>query len=210
MRPHEIHAGHGSFFARGQAPIAAALAALSMLLGGFALTARADAPWFTPPSGWQAVSHNRNVLGVWMHQGDTGFHQNIVAAAQRTPYSASQYDEAALYKLRTVLHGLTVGADAATTTCGRPAHYMSYSSVEFGQKVVYERMTTVRDGVAFVLVYTRGAEQPSLPEARNALMTLCGAQIPAQPQPQPQTPAAQPAATPPQQPPAPPSTPGSY
>jgi len=83
-------------------------------------------------------------------------------------------DEAAIPILRAQLHDFVLGADAAATSCGKPAHYMSYASVEQGHKIVYEHMTTVDNGMAFFVIYARLSTQPSLPEARGALTTLCG------------------------------------
>jgi hypothetical protein len=192
MRLHEIHARDSRLFA----PSRAAIASMAAVAIALALAAPAWAnQWFTPPGGWQAVTHPRELLGAWVHPGDTGFRQNIVAGAERTSGSAMQWDEDAIPKLEAHLHQFVLGADSATTTCGRPAHYLSYASIESGHKIIYEHMTTVVSGVAFFVIYARLATQPSLPEARAALTTLCGAQIrqaqqPVQQQPAPAPPPA--------------------
>lgn len=183
MRPHEIHARRRRIFARRFLSIAAATTALTLTFWALAPTALAVAPWFSPPVGWQAVSNPKPLLGIWVHPGDAGFHQNIAAGAERTPFSATQWDEAIVPKLRSKLHQFVLGASSDASTCGRPAHYMSYSSVERSGKIIYEHITTVVSGVAFFAIYMRAATEPSLPEARNALTTLCGAQIPPQPNP---------------------------
>lgn len=140
----------------------------------------ADAPPpFLPPAGWQSVKPQSGLLGVWVHPGDTGFQQNMVVGRQLTNLTASAFDESTIKQLRAGLHSFQLGADQYTTTCGgRPAHYMSYASTVNGNRVIYEHISTVQNGYAWFVIYARLAEQPSLPEARSALTTLCGMDAP--------------------------------
>ena len=177
MREHGIHAVDIRFFAARFSGVARTLAAVAVAIFAMVSGARADAPWFTPPYGWTSVHHPPSLLGAWVHPGDSVFHQNMVAGAERTSGSASQWDEGAVKVLRGKLHDFVLGADSETTACGKPAHYMSYSSVEGGRKIIYEHMTTVVSGVAFFVIYARASTQPSLPEARDALTTLCGTNV---------------------------------
>jgi hypothetical protein len=176
MRSWGIHARDTGFFAHWRATeiIVAGLAGLVLIAGAVA-AASADSPPFTPPAGWQAVKPEGGLLGVWVHPGDSGFQQNIVVGRQRTDLTASAFDETTIKQLRAALHGFQLGADQYTTTCGgRPAHYFSYASTMNGNRLVYEHMSTVQNGYAWFVIYARLADQPSLPEARGALTTLCG------------------------------------
>jgi len=177
MGAHEIHSADTRIAAIRPSGIAALTAACALMAIVVAQASRADTPWFTPPPGWQAVDHPPQILGAWVHPGDTAFHQSIVAGAERTAGTATQWDEAAIPKLRAQLHEFVLGADVVTTSCGKPAHYISYASVEQGHKIVYEHMTTVANGMAFFVIYARLSTQPSLPEARDSLTTLCGGDV---------------------------------
>ena len=163
----------------------------------------AQAP-FVPPAGWTAARPPQGMLGVWVHPGDTAFHQNVVLGAERTQLLAAQYDKQAIAMLSRGLNGFRLGADQDTSTCGgQPAHYISYASTINGREVLYEQMTTMVGNVEWFVIYTRLMSQPSLPEARAALTTLCGLhenQSIARPQPQEATPppAPEPEATTPQ------------
>jgi len=140
-----------------------------------AVQAFGDQAPFVPPFGWVSSKPPQGMLGVWIHPGDTSFHQNLVLGAERTKLSADQYDKMALAQLSRGLNGFRVGADESTTTCGgQPAHYISYASTINGKQVLYEQMTTMVSGVEWFVIYTRLMSQPSLPEARQALTTLCG------------------------------------
>lgn len=176
MRPNGIHAADIRIFAL-----------VAAMVGAMASGARADAPWFVPPNGWASVHHPPSLLGAWVHPGDSGFHQNMVAGAERTSGTAMQWDEGAVRLLRAKLHDFVLGAESNATSCGKPAHYLSYSSVQEGYKIIYEHMTTVVNGVAFFVIYARASTEPSLPEARDALTTLCGANL-ARPNPPPKPP----------------------
>jgi hypothetical protein len=46
-----------------------------------------------------------------------------------------------------------------------------------GARVIYEHMSTVLNGYAWFAIYTREADEPSLPEARQSLTTLCGLEV---------------------------------
>lgn len=177
--------------------LSGSIALLAVLV---AVSARGDAPPFMPPAGWIATKAPAGMLGLWVHPGDSDFHQNMVLGAERTQLSAVQFDRAALTALSRGLNGFKLGVDEETTTCGRPGHYMSYATVVNGRQVLYEQMSTVNSGVAWFVIYTRLMSQPSLPEARSALTTLCGAQL-HQSAPQP-APPAQENTLPPTQPPA--------
>jgi hypothetical protein len=169
-----------------------------------AVAARGDAPPFVPPSGWISAKPPAGMVGLWVHPGDTSFHQNMVLGAERTQLSAAQFDKAALAVLSRGLNGFKLGADEATTSCGKPAHYMSYATQVNGRQVLYEQMSVVDSGIAWFVIYTRLMSQPSLPEARSALTTLCGAEL-HQSAPQPAPPAQE--STPPPPPPAQPTQP---
>jgi hypothetical protein len=145
------------------------------LLAGAVVAASADSAPFVPPAGWQSMKPEAGVLGVWVHPGDEAFHQNMVVGRERTNLTASAFDSTTIKQLRGGLRDFQLGADQYTTTCGgRPAHYISYASTVDGNRVVYEHMSTVVDGYAWFVIYARQADQPSLPEARRALTTLCG------------------------------------
>ena len=176
MRSWGIHARETGFFARWRMPelLIAGVAGLA-LIAGAVVAASADAPPFVPPPGWQSVKPEGGLLGVWVHPGDEGFHQNLVVGRERTGLTASAFDETTVKQLRAVLKNFQLGADEYTTTCGgRPAHYLSYASTVDGNRVIYEHMSTVLNGFAWFAIYARLADQPSLPEARQALTTLCG------------------------------------
>jgi len=179
MRSRGIHARETGFFARWQIPefLVACLAGLALVVGAV-VAASADAPPFVPPAGWQQVKPEGGLLGVWVHPGDAGFRQNMVVGRERTTLTASAFDATTIKQLRTVLHDFQLGADQYTTTCGgRPAHYLSYASTVDGNRVIYEHMSTVVNGYAWFVIYSRQADQPSLPEARSALTTLCGVDL---------------------------------
>jgi len=183
MRLVEIHARERSFFARRQLPDAIiALCALILLVAAVATaivtTASADSLPFIPPPGWQPMKPQGGLLGVWVHQGDSGFRQNVVVGRERTTLTASAFDETTLKQLRGALQNFQLGSDQYTTVCGgRPAHYLSYASTVNGARVIYEHMSTIMNGYAWFAIYTREADQPSLPEARQSLTTLCGMDV---------------------------------
>jgi hypothetical protein len=176
MRSWGIHARETGFFARLRVSeiLVAGLAGLTLIVGAV-VAAWADAPPFVPPAGWQSVKPEGGLLGVWVHPGDEGFHQNMVVGRERTSLTASAFDSTTIKQLRGALHDFQLGADEFTTTCGgRPAHYISYASTVDGNRVIYEHLSTVANGYAWFVIYARQADQPSLPEARRALTTLCG------------------------------------
>lgn len=45
-----------------------------------AASAAAGSP-FQPPSGWRHVGTQTGGLGTWLHEGDTGYTQNVSAQA---------------------------------------------------------------------------------------------------------------------------------
>jgi len=179
----EIHARDRGFFARRPLPDAViegcALALLvAAVITAIVTTASAESLPFIPPSGWQPVKTQSGLLGAWVHPGDAGFHQNIVVGRERTTLTASAFDESTLKQLRGALQNFQLGADQSTTVCGgRPAHYLSYASTVNGARVIYEHMSTVLNGYAWFAIYTREADEPSLPEARESLTTLCGLDV---------------------------------
>ncbi len=139
-----------------------------------------------------------------MHSGDVGFRQNIVVGRERTQLTASAFDTQTIKQLRAALPAFMLGADQYTTTCGHPAHYISYASTnKDGQRIIYQHMTTVLNGYAWFAIYAKLNTQPSLPEARQALTTICGMEVHV-PSPAPAPPAATPT-TPPDVPTAPPT-----
>ena len=142
-----------------------------------AVAAQGDQPAFVPPAGWLASKPPAHMLGLWVHPGDVDFQQKMLLGAQRTQLSAEQFDQQALDSLRQ-LNGFRLGSDESTVTCGRPAHYMSYAATVNGREVLSEQMSTINAGVAWVVIYSRLMTQPSLPEARAALTTLCGLRPP--------------------------------
>jgi hypothetical protein len=202
MRPKWIHAPATALIACRQIAIAVVVAAALTFIGG---QVRGGPAPFVPPAGWTPITPPKGILGVWVHQGDAVFRQNIVVSVEKTSLSASAFDQHNIAQLEQSLEGFRLGADQATTTCGRSAHYLSYAGLINGHEVLYESMSTIVNGVAWFAIYSRLMTQPSLPEARQALTTLCGEQPnqnvqPAQPQPQ------QPEASPtPSPPPASPS-----
>lgn len=177
MRSWGIHARETGLIARRRLSelVIASLAGFA-LIAVAVVAASADSPPFVPPAGWQPVKPEGGLLGVWVHPGDEGFHQNLVVGRERTGLTASAFDATTVKQLRGVLHDFQLGADEYTTTCGgRPAHYLSYAStMDGGNRVIYEHMSTVLNGYAWFAIYARLANQPSLPEARQALTTLCG------------------------------------
>jgi hypothetical protein len=179
MRSVGIHARQRGFFALRWTPEAVVSAlGLAALIAVAVTTASADALPFVPPAGWQALRPQAGLLGVWVHPGDATFHQNLVVGRERTDLTASAFDASTIKQLRTALQNFQLGADQYTTVCnGRPAHYLSYASTVNGARVIYEHMSTVSNGFAWFAIYTREADEPSLPEARQALTTLCGIEI---------------------------------
>ena len=179
MRSRGIHARETGLFARRRVSeiVVAGIAGL-VLAAGAVVGALADSAPFVPPAGWQPVKPQPGLLGVWVHPGDEGFHQNMVVGRERTTLTASAFDATTIKQLRGALHDFQLGSDEFTTTCGgQPAHYMSYASTVDGNRIIYEHMSLVVNGYAWFVIYARLAEQPSLPEARRALTTLCGMDV---------------------------------
>ncbi|HME82310.1 MAG TPA: hypothetical protein VKF82_09565 [Candidatus Eremiobacteraceae bacterium] len=171
MRSTWIHALATAFIARRQ--IAAALVAAVALTVVAAQVRGSQAP-FMPPAGWTPIAPPKGILGVWVHPGDTAFRQNIVVSVEKTSLSTAAYGQHDIAQLQQSLAGFRLGADQATTTCGRSAHYLSYAGLIDGHEVLFESMSTIINGVAWSAIYSRLMTQPSLPEARQALTTLCG------------------------------------
>lgn len=175
MRSRWIHAPRTPLIAARQAALAGALVC-SLLLGALSI-ALADQVPFMPPAGWAAAQPPRGMLGVWIHSGDKQFRQNIVVGRERTALSADGYGQHTVAMLSKGLPGFQLGADEMTTTCGgRRAHYLSYSGILNGHQVLYEHMSTTAGGYGWFAIYSRLMTQPSLPEARQSLTTLCGLQ----------------------------------
>jgi hypothetical protein len=176
MRTRGIHVRELSLIARRRLATACALCFAIVGIASIATRVFGDSLPFLPPAGWQSTQPPRGMLGVWVHPGDTDFRQNVVVGREPTQLSASAYAQHAVAALAKGLPGFQLGADENTTTCGgRPAHYLSYSSVIHGHQILYEQMSTLLSGYAWFAVYTRLMTQPSLPEARQSLTTLCGA-----------------------------------
>lgn len=149
---------------------------VAIVLAGVSLAmtrAQAAPPAFSPPAGWLTGSHR----GVWMHPDNEPFHQYIGVAARRYDGSLDQFTRSGIASLRSAFSDLHVGKVQHTTVCGgHPATYLTYTATVGGRSLLYEQMATIRNGVAYLATYTRLYGQPSLPDARAALTTLCGNQ----------------------------------
>ena len=155
--------------------VARCTAMLTLATAALVMPAAAAEYAFMPPAGWELRQPPRGLLGFWVHTGDVDFRQNMIVGRERTNLSAAAYDAHQVQMLSNTLPGFILGADQPTIGCaGRPAHYLSYGSIINGRKIIYENLTTIIGGYAWFVIYTRAANQPSLPEARAALTTLCG------------------------------------
>jgi hypothetical protein len=145
---------------------------------------------FQPPFGWNRVQVTALGLGVWMHPSDVGYHQNISARAELFSGTLPAFVQLTLNGVHTRFPDVKMGGVQSATVCGsHPSTYLTYVAATDGKPLVYEQMLTLYAGNAYVATYTRLATQKSLPEARQALTTLCGGHAPASPSPTPAGPA---------------------
>jgi len=130
---------------------------------------------FMPPSGWKAIAKPGHGIGMWVHPDSGSFHQNISIIAERARGSLDDYTNGGVQMLKAMLPDVQFGHVQHATVCGsHPSTYLTYAATLRGRLLIYEQMATIWNGVAYVATYTRLSSQPSLPEARDALTSLCG------------------------------------
>src|SRR5579864_164768 len=136
---------------------------------------KADGYAFAPPPGWRALTRPGHGIGLWQHRDSESFHQNISVIAERYNGSLDAYTQGGIRSLRGLFPDIELGHVEHATVCGsHPSTYLNYAATVRGRLLLYEQMATIYSGVAYVATYTRLNGQPSLPEARTALTSLCG------------------------------------
>ena len=137
--------------------------------------AAASSP-FQPPPGWRHIGQQTGGLGTWLHQGDSGYAQNV--SAQSVVFKGKLADLIAqeVTYIKGTFADVSMNPNRQTTVCGKhPATLLSYTfAAANGTTVVGERVLTMYGSTAYSAAYNRGVDQQADAAAEKSLKSLCG------------------------------------
>ncbi len=139
------------------------------------------AQWiFSPPFGWNRVQATTQGLGIWVHPGESAYPQTIAARADTFNGTLATYAQMIVKRIEAAHPGAKVGRLQQTTVCsGHPATYVPYEAMVKGKPVVFETVMTTYPGTAYYATYSKLSTAPTIHEARQSLLSLCGGHPPA-------------------------------